>query len=96
MSSVTYLPPVGIKLPRELRRLVNRLAHRQPDRHAVLERHAPRLLVEYGLDKALAPRVASVNVASAGAGCRVAHGGDAHALHFLHRLVLSAWSRWSA
>ncbi|HRC37350.1 MAG TPA: hypothetical protein PK420_04690 [Rubrivivax sp.] len=57
MSSVTYLPPVGIKLPRELRRLVNRLAHRQPDRHAVLERHATRLLVEYGLEKALATLV---------------------------------------
>lgn len=57
MSSVTYLPPVGIKLPRELRRLVNRLAHRQPDRHAVIERQAARLLVEYGLETALATLV---------------------------------------
>ena len=57
MGSVAYLSPVGIKLPRELRRLVNRLAHRQPDRHAVIERKAARLLVEFGLETALAALV---------------------------------------
>ena len=56
-ATVTYLPPTGIKLPRELRRLVNRLAHRQPQQHAVIERQAARLLVEYGLEKALATLV---------------------------------------
>ena len=57
IATVTYLPPTGIKLPRELRRLVNRLAHRQPHRHAVIERQAARLLVEYGLETALATLV---------------------------------------
>jgi hypothetical protein len=53
-ATVVYLPPTGITLPRELRRLVNRLAHRQPQQHAVIERRAARLLVEYGLETALA------------------------------------------
>ena len=53
-ATVVYLPPTGITLPRELRRLVNRLAHRQPHRHAVIERRAARLLVEFGLETALA------------------------------------------
>ncbi len=53
-ATVVYLPPTGITLPRELRRLVNELAHRQPHRHAVIERRAARLLVEFGQVEALA------------------------------------------
>ena len=56
-ATVVYLPPTGITLPRELRRVVNRLAHRQPHRHAVIERKAARLLVEFGLETALAALV---------------------------------------
>ena len=53
-ATVTYLPPTPTSLPRALRRLVNELAHRQPQRHAVIERLAARLLVEFGEQVALA------------------------------------------
>ena len=53
-ATVVYLPPTEIRLPRELRRLVNELAHRHPHRHAVIERRAARLLVEFGQVEALA------------------------------------------
>ena len=56
-ATVTYLPPTGITLPRRLRSAVNKLAHRQPHRHAVIERRAARLLVEFGLETALATLV---------------------------------------
>lgn len=52
-AAVIYLPPVGIRLPRELRRAVNRAAFRQPHRRAMLERRATHLWLEYGQDRAL-------------------------------------------
>lgn len=47
-ATIHHLPACSIRLPRELRAAVNRLAHRHPHRHAVIERRAARLLVEFG------------------------------------------------
>ena len=59
-ATVTHLPPPGcIKLPRELRRALNQVAHRQriprgiQPLRAMLERQAVRLWLEYGPDHAL-------------------------------------------
>jgi predicted transcriptional regulator len=53
-ATIHHLPPIGcIKLPRELRRALNQVAHRQPGRRAMLERQAVRLWLEYGDQRAL-------------------------------------------
>ena len=52
-ATVTYLPPTGIKLPRELRRQLNAICYRRPELRARLERQAIRLWLEYGDQRAL-------------------------------------------
>jgi predicted transcriptional regulator len=53
-ATIHHMPPVGcIRLPRELRRALNQVAHRQPGRRAMLERQAVRLWLEHGPDHAL-------------------------------------------